>query len=342
MILIAPDKFKGSLTSREAGEAISDGLRSAGIKGQVRIIEMADGGEGTPVRLAGKTVVLSSDWCGYKNCGIVSIPILKRSSYELGRQIRDFFEDSDNPDCHDKQHNPSEIYVALGGTLTSDGGVGLLQALGARFLNYHGDVIDAPLTPYDFRNVSNIDLSFLHSLGWDRRLTVLSDVRASLLPPGLSTLDFVAQKGGSPQDYGEIREMLARLQILTDGKRRYMDSEIDGAAGGLGFALATVIGAPWRQGAEAIVESMGIDWSEVELVISGEGRIDGQTAGGKTVETMRRLAGRHGVPFIAFGGYVEPSLRGEDMVSTIENMEDYSPSLARERLEGAVRRRFLC
>lgn len=341
MILIAADKFKGSLTSREAGEAILMGLRSAGIKCPARIIEMADGGEGTPDRLAGKPVILSSDWCGYRNREIVSLPLMRRSSYELGRRIREFFEDADNPYGHAPE-NTSGIYVALGGTLTSDGGVGLLQALGARLLNCHGDVIEAPLTPCDFKNVSSIDLSVLYSHGWDRLLTVLSDVRASLLPPGLSTLDFVAQKGGSPQDCGEIREMLARLQILTDGKRRYMDSEIDGAAGGLGFALATVIGAPWRQGAEAVVESMDIDWNEVEFVISGEGRIDGQTSGGKTVETMRRLAGRHGVPFIAFGGYVEPSLRDADTVSTIDSMEDYSPSLARERLVEGVRRRFLC
>lgn len=340
MILVASDKFKGSLTSREAGEAISAGLRSAGIRRPVRIVEMADGGEGTPGRLGGKRVVLSSDWCGYHNATLASRQLLSRSSYELGRQIAGIFTGNSTPE-RDGEGDHQGIYVALGGTLTSDGGAGLLQALGARFMDGRGEIILTPMAPCNFRNVVSVDLTPLKSSRWDERLTVLSDVRASLLPPGLSALDFVAQKGGDERDCSEIREMLQCLRDLTEGSRACDHSEIDGAAGGLGFALASVIGAPWRQGAEAIIEGMGIDWKEVELVISGEGRIDGQTAGGKTVETMRRLARIHDVPFLAFGGYVEPSLRTADTVSTIDRIEDYSPVLARFRLEEAVRRRCL-
>ncbi len=340
MILIAADKFKGSLASREAGEAIASGLRLAGITTPVRIVEMADGGEGTPGRLAGKEVVVSADWCGYGNRTLSARPLMERSSFELGRHIADVLTEGIATEGDGEKRN-TEIYVALGGTLTSDGGAGLLQTLGARFIDSKGKSIEDPLSPGNFHRVESVDLSLLHSCGWNSRITVLSDVRASLLPPGLSTLDFVAQKGGSPQDCEQIRLMLRRLRELTDGQRVFDRSEIDGAAGGLGFALASVIGAPWRQGAETVVESMGIDWNEVELVISGEGRIDNQTAGGKSVETMRRLARKHGVPFMAFGGYVEPSLRRGDTISTIEKPEDYSPSLARPRLEEAVRRRFL-
>ena len=230
------------------------------------------------------------------------------------------------------------MYVGIGGTATCDGGAGMLQSLGARFFDSAGREMTADITPAMLPCISSADLSALHREPWHERLTGLSDVRASLLPPGLSALDFAAQKGARPADMPVLAAGLANLRRVLGMNAC---SPYDGAGGGVGFALATVIGAEVLPGAATILDSKEIDWTSITLVITGEGRIDRQTAGGKVVDTLCFRARSLGIPSLSIGGYAEPAMRSgwpHAVISTIDSPAAYSPTLAADRLRTALER----
>ncbi len=313
MILIAPDKFKGSLTAPQAAELIADALRLCGFE-DLMLVPMADGGEGTPRSLGGRSVILSSDFAGFGSTSLAGKSLMGRSSFPLGREIL--------------RHGSEPIYIAIGGTATSDGGAGLLQALGARFFGPQGEIL-RPITPADLPSLVRIDTSGLAH----PELTGLSDVRAALLPPGLSALDFARQKGASDADMKMLEAGLRRLaELLPDSP----PGPHAGAGGGIGYALESVLKAPVADGAVAVLEAQHIPWQRVSLIITGEGRIDAQTAGGKVVKALTDKARQLAVPVIAIGGYVEPHLRSRNVVSTIDSPDEYDPALAASRLHGAA------
>lgn len=322
IVLIAPDKFKGSLSAAEAARLIAEGLSEAGVAGEFLLRPMADGGEGMPASLGGVPVISSCDYVGIASAQLCAMPLPDRSSYALGEAI-----------CRICSGGAKRVFVAVGGTMVADGGAGMLQALGACYYDASGQLIASQITPRLLANVSRIDLSALEKTGWRDTLTALSDVEASLTGPGLSALDFLTQKGASPEEAVLIAGSLRRFAMLAAPGR---SSAIDGAGGGIGFALASAIGASWRLGAEAMAETLDVPWQRVKLIVSGEGSIDSQTAGGKVVETMRREASKRGISFAAIGGYVEPTLRTTAMVSTIGRREDYDPALAATRLRSAA------
>lgn len=335
MILIAVDKFKGSLTADEAAEAIADGILAAGIEETVTICPMADGGEGTPDTVCGSPVVRSSDHVGWNNSALARKPILNRSSYPLGQYLmQEYGPRSRQDSLGDKTTDGSrKIWIAIGGTLTSDGGAGMLQALGMRFYDAEGRKITVPVTPRMLVDVSRVEMSKEDREYWRERLRALSDVEASLTGPGLSALDFADQKGATPEDIEIIRRGLKRFAGLAAPSK---SSPIDGAGGGIGFAISSVLGCPYCNGAETILQSKKINWKEISLVITGEGRIDRQTCGGKVVDTVRRAAESHGVRCVAVGGYVIPELRSADVISTIDDPSQYDSSLAAKRLTECV------
>lgn len=323
MILIAPDKFKGSLTAGQVCEVVGDVLRSRGFA-DIAAVPMADGGEGTPAVLGGRRVIVSHDHIGPQAEGMTDRGVMHRSSAPLGRAIA--------------AAGPGPMYVGIGGTATCDGGAGMLAALGARFFDSDGREMTSCITPAVLPSVVRADLSALRRGPWCHMLTGLADVRASLLPPGLSALDFAAQKGAAATDMPVLAEGLASLRraLGVDTSSPY-----DGAGGGVGFALATVIGAEVQPGAEVILDSCGVDWPRVSFVITGEGRIDEQTAGGKVVDAVVRRARRLGVPSLAIGGYAGQSLRRggrHAVISTVDTPGEYVPELAAERLRGALGR----
>lgn len=330
MILIAPDKFKGSMTAGRAALAIIDGLKGAGCRLPILYRPMADGGEGMPDSLGDFPVVSSSSFVGAANEALCSRPLLDRSSHELGR----FLMQNYGPQ---KVDAPERVWVAVGGTMTADAGAGLLEALGARFFDLNGELISQPISPRMLPQVGEVDFSAIDMEYWRKHLFALADVEASLLGPGLSALDFIAQKGASAADAEIIRTGFYNFAKIAAGSRH---SAIDGAGGGLGFALATALGCSFGSGAQTMLDYVGIPWEQIMAVVSGEGRIDNQTKGGKVVETLRREAEKRNIPFFAIGGYVEPHLRSERCVSTIESLRDYNPDLAEERLRNAATRLF--
>ncbi len=289
MIIVAPDKFKGTLTAWEAARAIAMGLADAGADGHIEMCPMADGGEGTAEILApliddGENVVESWAFTGPQCYG--RTPAMQRSSYALGAAIK----------------RGTDTYVAIGGTACCDGGAGMLQALGMRAYDAAGQLIERPLTPELLHAVRRVDLSGLerHS----GHLMGLADVGASLLPSHgrLSALDFAAQKGFKPSQMPRLRQALEHWARLTGGNAA---AAFTGAGGGIGYALSLIPDTRIVMGSELIFSKLAPPLGRARLVVTGEGCVDRQTAMGKVVATVARHASEAGVPVLAVGGRVE-------------------------------------
>lgn len=307
MIVIAPDKFKGTLTAREAARVIASAIPAEFDR---IIMPMADGGEGTAQVLCSGAewqqhdcyyvdrrrkvaVINSSDVIGI---GKVS-GVMSATSAPLGVKVREILKSG----CE-------KVVIGVGGTGTCDAGTGFLDALGS------GRQLQ------DYRH----------------KIVGLCDVRVPLLAPAgePSALMFAPQKGATEADMPRLRQRLVAAQARFGSER----SPWDGAGGGLGYAIASVLGAECHDGAEYVLSSYDIRWEDVSLVVTGEGSIDRQTKQGKVVETVRRVASAHGVPVVAFGGTVIPEMRDMYNISTDEYLPDQplTPETAVHRLRQAV------
>lgn len=300
MILIAPDKFKGHFSASVICEIVASRLRASGYRGKLLCRPMSDGGEGAAdMLLPGQRhcgtvpgiyfntstslcVAVSSEIVGFEAFINSGIPLMHRSSIALGRAI------------------PKDIptYVAVGGTAIADGGAGFLQGLGARFYDHADRLITTPLNPATLHTISRADISGLARYS----LTGVVDVEADLVPSlhgdRLSALDFALQKALPGEDIAPLGAALRHFHEVLGGSSRW-----DGAGGGLGYALASVAKAPCLSGAQLAVESINADWNDIDLVITGEGRVDGQTTrGGKLVEALYRHASARNVKVLVLYG----------------------------------------
>jgi glycerate kinase len=314
-VLVAPDSFKGSLTSVEVAQAIGDGWRRGRPADTVVYSPLADGGEGTlaAIEASGGWTVRTTEvldplgqrlddarWLladdGHRAVvemaqasGLSRVPTDRRdpigaTTFGTGQLIEAALD-----------AGVASITLGIGGSATSDGGRGMLLALGL----LDRDGLD--IGPLD-RRLATIDLR------------VACDVTNPLLGELGAAAVYGPQKGASPDQVVAIDRALAdwadRLEAVTG--RRERDTPGAGAAGGLGFALLCIAercrSFALRPGVELVMETTGFDakLAEADLVITGEGRIDAQTAFGKTALGVARRASRTGVPCIAVGGGVEP------------------------------------
>lgn len=312
MILIAPDKFKGTYTSSEICAIVSKRLGNAGINVPIKTVPLSDGGEGAAEALMpsatkvgqgiyerdGIRLAVSSELVGFDAFRGSSLPLMRRSSIALGKAVTPGIT----------------TYIAVGGTATSDCGAGFLQGLGARFYDRQGKLINEPLYPDTLHRVNSCDLSSLASYD----IKGIIDVRASLYEGKLTALDFARQKAFAGENLMGLKEALMHFQKVVGGH-----SEWDGAGGGLGYAIASVCGAPCRSGAETAIELIDVKWEEVQLVISGEGCVDTQTSrDGKLVDTLYRKAVAHGIPMIILYGRAELPLPYPHLAQINEPWED--------------------
>lgn len=328
-ILIASDSFKGSLTSAEAGTAISIGLRAglaeSGIKAAFEVVPVADGGEGTIEAFAAarggkRTAVACSGPLGdpieaeflvlpgekavviesAQTCGLGLVSgrgdILRSNTAGLGRQIAAALD-----------RRPERILVGLGGSATNDWGAGMASALGARFLDDGGRALRP--SPAALADLRSIDLS-----GWDARLLsvrfeAVSDVDNPLLGPQGAAAVFAPQKGADPRTVGILEKTGKRFADIVEAAagRRFRHQPGAGAAGGLGFGLMAFLNAEMRPGIETIIETAGLRarMEKADLVVTGEGRLDAQSRRGKTAAGIARLARQIGRPCVAFCGSID-------------------------------------
>lgn len=326
-ILVASDKFKGSLTARQACDCIRRGLKKAFPGARVTTAPMADGGDGTlDVLVAatrgtcisrrvtgplGNKVMARYGTLGHSRTalvemaqasGLMLVPAgrmnpLTATTYGTGELIRDALD-----------RGYREIILAIGGSATVDGGMGMAQALGVRFLDSRGK----PLGRGGSRlsRVRKIDVSGMHKRIKDAQFVIAADANNPLLGPNGAARMYGPQKGATPAMVRELERGMANYAAVIQSQFG-MDIRAlrgAGAAGGLGAGLAVFCGARMTSGARLVMERLRLEArvKRSDLVITGEGRIDRQTLYGKSVMGVIGLARKHRVPVVCFAGSVAP------------------------------------
>lgn len=357
-ILIAPDKFKGTLSAEEVADEVASAVRRIMPDAKLAVAPMADGGEGTSEIIAGWRSLNPAETYGHNalmqpvmvryfekggvcavDCAaVVGLAMLggraltpwQATSYPLGQFIRRMLD-----------QGMREIIIGLGGSATVDGGAGLLQALGARFFDMAGREIQVPVTPANLGAVASADLSKVDVDRLKEAITILADVDLPLLPnaPGeMSSLSFAPQKGVKPHDIETLHDALASyssalLAAITATHNRHDNptddagSRFEGAAGGLGFALHRILGCDAYAGAEYLLNAMKPFNPLPDLVITGEGAFDSQSLTGKVTGTIIAECTSRNIPVIVVAGRSEmPESASTDTLLSIITTSPFLPS----------------
>ena len=321
-VVVAPDKFKGSLAAAEVAARVAAGLADGGFAGDVEILPVADGGDGTVtaavsagfrrVELGVRGPVGKSVTASYalrddtavieaaQACGLTLLPPgslapLTATSRGVGELI-----------LTARRMGAKRIVLGVGGVATTDGGAGLLQALGARLTDVKGR--ELPPGGAALARLDTLDLASLRDLSGVEFL-LASDVDNPLLGPSGAAAVYAPQKGASPSEVELLEAGLRQWADIAEaavGAAPVRDAAGAGAAGGLGFAALLFLGARMRPGIELLLElaSFGSRLDGARLVITGEGSLDAQTLHGKAPVGVARAAAAHdpAVPVVAVAG----------------------------------------
>ena len=205
------------------------------------------------------------------------------------------------------------LILGIGGSATNDLGAGMAQALGVRFLRADGQPIREPLCGLRLREVAALDLSGLHPGLTRCRLQVACDVENPLLGPQGATAVYGPQKGATPAIVAELEAGMAHLIPLLEAAtgRRVRERPGAGAAGGMGAMLMALTNAEQRPGIALVLAASGFAeaLAGADLVLTGEGQVDGQTVCGKTISGVARAAASAGVPVVVIAGGIGPGAR---------------------------------
>jgi glycerate kinase len=315
-VVVAPDKFKGSLTAAEVGAAVRAGLLDAQPALDVRVHPVADGGDGTldaavgagferlPVSVSGPVGAPTPAAIAVRDgvavvelalaSGLVLLPVdrlepLAASSFGTGELILAALDKG----C-------TTVVLGVGGSACTDGGAGLLQALGVRLLDADGRELPPGGGP--LVDLATVDRSGLDSRLADVDFVLASDVDNPLLGPRGAAAVYGPQKGATPADVERLDAGLARLAAALD--RDAATTPGAGAAGGVGYAALAVLGATARPGIDVVLDLVGFRAAldGARLVVTGEGRLDEQTLHGKAPAGVAAAAVRAGVPVVAVSG----------------------------------------
>ena len=324
-VVIAIDSLKGSLSSMEAGMAIKDGILAAKPDAEVIVKPLADGGEGTTDALIegmnGERIDLTvtgpmhtpvDAYYGYLKdtntavmemasaAGITLVPDSEKNpllatSYGVGEMINDAI-----------QRGCRNFIIGIGGSVTNDGGIGMLKALGVRFLDENDE--DAGEGGQALSKVARIDVSGMNPLLKECHIQVACDVNNPLCGENGSTYVYGPQKGVTEDMKKTLDEAMAHFARVTSEtlENDYLNTPGAGAAGGLGYAFLAYTGAALTPGIELILDAVGLEeeLSGADVVVTGEGRLDFQTAMGKAPVGVARLAKKYNAKVIAFAGSV--------------------------------------
>lgn len=325
-IVVAMDSFKGSLSSIEAGQAVRAGIAQADPSTQVTVRPLADGGEGTVEALISgmggqrQQVTVTGPLgapvvCTYgilpatgtavvEMSGAAGLPLvpepqrnpLYTTTYGVGEVIR-----------HAIAQGCRRFLVGIGGSATNDGGVGMLQALGYGFLDGEGRPI--PHGAQGLSQLARITLDRVLPQLAECEFRVACDVTNVLCGPQGCSAVYGPQKGATPemvQDMDQWLDHYAQLARAVYPDTAHPDAPGTGAAGGLGFAFQTFTRGVLEPGVSIVLEETHLEKfiREADLVITGEGRLDGQTSMGKAPVGVAQLAKRYHKPVVALAGCV--------------------------------------
>ncbi len=332
-IVIAPDSFKENLTSLQVAEAIERGIKRVLPKARCVKIPMADGGEGTVQSLVDAT---GGKLVRKKVTGPLGTPVT--ACYGLlgngSTAVIEMAEASGLPLVPKDQRDPlrtttygtgelmkdamakgaSKLIIGIGGSATVDGGCGMAQALGIRFLDGKGK----PLTDHAcggmLERIAAIDASQVDPRLRKLEVVIASDVDNPLIGPRGAAHVFGPQKGATPEMVQRLDAGLKNLAsvIKKDLKKDLVKLPGAGAAGGLGAGLVAFAGAKMRSGVDIVVDATQLHKhvKGATLVITGEGRVDFQTAFGKTPSGVAKVAKKHKIPVVAVGGGLADDAHG--------------------------------
>ncbi len=322
-VVVAPNAFKGSLSAQDAAAAMAAGVRRAAPDAECTLRPMADGGDGSldafvaagfarrPVTTRGPTgEPVSSSFASdgatavvelASSCGLALLPGGERAPMTsttegLGDAIRAALDEG-----------PSRIIVCLGGSASTDGGTGLLVALGARLLDEGGRLV--PPGGASLGRIVDLDLSPLDARLRDTDITVAADVTSPLCGADGAAAVFAPQKGATVD---EVAVLDAGLRSWAGVLARATGMELSstpgaGAAGGAGAALLAACAAAMAPGAALVADLVGLDdaIARADLVLTGEGRLDAQSLLGKGAAAVATRARDRGVPVLAVCGVVD-------------------------------------
>ena len=324
-VVIAIDSLKGSLSSIEAGMAAKEGILKAKPDAEVIVKPLADGGEGTADALIeglnGERIDLTvtgpmgspvSCYYGYikesstaimemaSAAGITLVPDeeknpLLATTYGVGEMIANAMELG----CRN-------FIIGIGGSATNDGGIGMLKALGYEFFDKNGE--DAGEGGQALAKVSSINTKNRNPLISECTFRIACDVNNPLCGENGATYIYGPQKGVTDGFKADLDAGMANFAKVTAAALGHYDSKIAGvgAAGGLGFAFLSYIGAELTPGIELILNAVGLEdeLKNADIAVTGEGRLDHQTAMGKAPVGVARLAKQYAAKVVAFAGAV--------------------------------------
>ena len=348
-IVIAPDSFKENLTSLEVASEIETGLKRVWPDAQYVKVPMADGGEGTVQSLVdatggeivkvevsgpmGDKVLASYGLLGgdkrtaviemAEASGLPLVPKDKRNpliatTYGTGELIKDAIA-----------RGVREIILGIGGSATNDAGAGLAQALGVRFLNFGGAPIRDLIAGGDLDAVQAIDMSGVDPDLANVSISVACDVTNPLCGEKGASHVYGPQKGATPEMVERLDKNLAHFAYVI---KRSIGADVAerpgaGAGGGIGAGLLAFTNATLKRGVELVVAATRLEehMQGAHLAVTGEGRVDFQTAFGKTPSGVATAAHKHGVPVVAIGGGLADDAGGV-FAHGIDGLETATPN----------------
>jgi glycerate kinase len=319
-VLLAPDKFKGTLTAAAVAEHLAAGIRSVRPDVEIAVVPVSDGGDGllevasrtglepVSVRASGPTGVVGETSYARRGeeaviemaevCGLGRLPGGEpAAATATSRGLGEVLADALDAGC-------TEILIGIGGSASTDGGAGMVRALGARVLDAEGAELEeggAPLI-----GVASLDLSGLHPRLAEVSISVACDVDNPLTGPTGAAAIYGPQKGAGPELVADLDRSLTVWAdaVAAATGRDLRETPGAGAAGGVGFGAVALLAARLRPGAELVQELTGLQeaLAGVDLVITGEGSLDEQTLNGKAPAGVAEAARKAGVPVVAVAG----------------------------------------
>ena len=324
--LFASDSFKGTLTSDQTIELLTKAAEEVFGSCETSGVPVADGGEGTTdavvkarsgeiitVPVHGPLMEMEQGFYGRLSdteailemaaaSGLPMVPEEKRNplnttTYGTGELLKAAL---------DAGH--TEIAIAIGGSATNDGGMGFASALGIRFLDQEGNVLEG--RGENLEKVAHIDMSGLDPAVQKAHFTVMCDVTNPLCGPNGATYTFGKQKGGTPEILDRLEKGMQNYRDVIIREFGINPDEIQGsgAAGGLGAALKVFLHAEMKSGIETVLDLIDFDarLEGVDLVVTGEGRTDWQSCFGKVMQGVGDRSAKHQVPVAALCGGLGP------------------------------------
>jgi glycerate kinase len=367
-ILIAPDKFKGSLSARQVAENIALGVRDVIPDAQIEIAPVADGGEGTAEVICnarggewvmcraqgplGNPIEARYVWLSENASAVIEMSeaaglralkdevrdVLRANTFGVGEMLLD-----------GAKRGAREIIVGLGGSVTNDGGFGMARALGFRFFDQQDNEIEKTV---DLISVVRIEAPVAAGVSPARqpasasggppqiRIAAACDVKNPLLGENGATRTFGPQKGATPDELEILERALTRLAdtVTTELGCDFRNNPGAGAAGGLGFGLMSFCSGELRPGFDIVADAVELEEKirSADVVITGEGKLDRQTLEGKAPAGVALLARKFGKRIFAVVGRAAPDQQVRDTFDRVYELGGSIPQ-ARELLRERAR-----